>query len=46
MKRFFAGERRDLNLIALSLVVWSLGEGLFMFFNPSIYRNWERTPSK
>src|SRR5450830_420522 len=34
MKRFFAGERRDLNLIALSLVVWSLGEGLFMIFQP------------
>ena len=34
MKRFFAGERRDLNLLALSLVVWSLGEGLFMIFQP------------
>ncbi len=34
MKRFFADERRDLNLIALSLVVWSLGEGLFLIFQP------------
>ena len=34
MKRFFAGERRDLYLIALSLVVWSFGEGLFMIFQP------------
>ncbi|HSN94026.1 MAG TPA: MFS transporter [Anaerolineaceae bacterium] len=34
MKRIFASERRDLNLIALSLMVWSLGEGLFMIFQP------------
>ncbi len=34
MKRLFAVERHDLNLIALSLVVWSLGEGLFMIFQP------------
>ncbi len=34
MRCFLNGERRDLNLIALSLVVWSLGEGLFMIFQP------------
>ena len=34
MKRLFAVERHDFNLIALSLVVWSLGEGLFMIFQP------------
>jgi len=34
MKRFFAGERHDLNLLALSLVVWFLGMGLFMIFQP------------
>jgi MFS family permease len=35
MKRFLAGDRRGLNLVALSLVVWSLGEGLFMIFQPT-----------
>ena len=34
MKQLFAHERRDLNLIAFSLVVWSLGEGFFMIFQP------------
>jgi MFS family permease len=34
MSSLFTAERRDLNLVALSLVVWSFGEGLFMIFQP------------
>ena len=35
---------RDLILVALSLFTWGLGEGMFIFFNPSICGNWELTP--
>ncbi|MEA4813117.1 MAG: MFS transporter [Anaerolineaceae bacterium] len=34
MKNLFKSQRRDLNLIALSLAIWSLGEGFFMIFQP------------